>query len=144
MPNIEIGTAEYYQGREKKIIIISTVKSKDGIGFLKSEKRMNVVLTRAKCLLIIVGNPETLQKDQNWNSFIHFCKDNKACVGERFRVKKMTDQEETLVLMLTKTLNVADNPADEEANEVVRKNREDELKALEERLKKVKLLAGYH
>ncbi|CAO1431408.1 unnamed protein product [Diamesa hyperborea] len=97
MPNIEIGTAEYYQGREKKIIIISTVKSKDGIGFLKSEKRMNVVLTRAKCLLIIVGNPETLQKDQNWNSFIHFCKDNKACVGERFRVKRMTDQEETLV-----------------------------------------------
>lgn len=35
---IEIGTAEYYQGREKKIIIISTVKSKDNVGFLKSEK----------------------------------------------------------------------------------------------------------
>jgi len=36
--NIEIGTAEYYQGREKRIIIISTVKSKDSVGFLKSEK----------------------------------------------------------------------------------------------------------
>ena len=69
---------------------------------------MNVVLTRAKCLLIIVGNPETLQKDKNWNSFIHFCNDNKACVGERFKLKKMTDEEEKLVCLLTKTLNVAE------------------------------------
>jgi helicase MOV-10 len=36
--DIEIGTAEYYQGREKKIVIISTVKSRDNVGFLKSEK----------------------------------------------------------------------------------------------------------
>ena len=47
-PNIEIGTAEYYQGREKNIIIISTVKSKDGIGFLKSEKVIIVLLIKNK------------------------------------------------------------------------------------------------
>lgn len=110
---------------------------------------MNVVLTRAKCLLIIVGNPETLQKDQNWNSFIHFCKDNNACVGERFRIKKMTDEEENLVCMLTKTLNVAERPEEQndEIYEVTKKNREADLKALEERLTKVRLLAtpyGYH
>lgn len=58
---IEIGTAEYYQGREKKIIIISTVKSLDNVGFLKSEKRLNVCITRAKSLLILVGNADTLQ-----------------------------------------------------------------------------------
>lgn len=58
---VEIGTAEYYQGREKKIIIISTVKSRDGVGFLKSEKRLNVCITRAKSLLILVGNGDTLQ-----------------------------------------------------------------------------------
>lgn len=103
---------------------------------------MNVVLTRAKCLLIIVGNPETLQVDQNWNSFIQFCQDNKACVGERFRVKRMTDQEEKLVCMLTRTLNVAEEP-EEQPDEIALKDRNDDLKALEERLKKVKLLAGY-
>lgn len=59
--NIEIGTAEYYQGREKKIIIISTVKSQNSVGFLSSEKRLNVCITRAKSLLILVGNAETLQ-----------------------------------------------------------------------------------
>lgn len=59
---IEIGTAEYYQGREKKIIIISTVKSGiSGVGFLKSEKRLNVCISRAKSLLLIVGNGDTLQ-----------------------------------------------------------------------------------
>jgi helicase MOV-10 len=58
---VEIGTAEYYQGREKKIIIISTVKSRDYVGFLKSEKRLNVCITRAKSLLILIGNADTLQ-----------------------------------------------------------------------------------
>lgn len=58
---IEIGTAEYYQGREKKIIIISTVKSRANVGFLKSAKRLNVCITRAKSLLILVGNADTLQ-----------------------------------------------------------------------------------
>lgn len=60
-PKVEIGTAEYYQGREKKIIIISTVKSRNHVGFLKSEKRLNVCITRAKSLLILVGNADTLQ-----------------------------------------------------------------------------------
>ncbi len=35
---LEIGTTEYYQGREKNIMIISTVKSKSSVGFLKNEK----------------------------------------------------------------------------------------------------------
>lgn len=38
LTDIEIGTAEYYQGREKNVIIISTVKSQSSVGFLKSEK----------------------------------------------------------------------------------------------------------
>lgn len=41
LQNIEIGTAEYYQGREKRIIIISTVRSENSVGFLKSEKVCN-------------------------------------------------------------------------------------------------------
>jgi superfamily I DNA and/or RNA helicase len=58
-PKVEIGTTEYYQGREKKIII--PVKSGDTVSFLKSEKRLNVCFTRAKSLLIVIGNAETLQ-----------------------------------------------------------------------------------
>lgn len=45
-PNIEMGTAEYFQGREKRVIIISTVKSKGGVGFLSNEKVQNFIAKR--------------------------------------------------------------------------------------------------
>lgn len=40
-PEMEMGTAEYFQGREKRVIIISLVKSMSGVGFLDSEKVRN-------------------------------------------------------------------------------------------------------
>ncbi|CRK91068.1 CLUMA_CG004756, isoform A [Clunio marinus] len=80
--NLEMGTAEYYQGREKKIIIISTVKSYGSVGFLKCEKRLNVCITRAKSLLILIGNGDTLKQNPLWNSFLQFCEANDGCVGK--------------------------------------------------------------
>ena len=87
IPGIEIGTAEYYQGREKLIIIITTVRSGNIIGFLKDARRLNVALTRAKCLMIIVCNPVTLQEDEMWRSFIEYCDRNNAIIGDSFDVK---------------------------------------------------------
>lgn len=79
---IEIGTVEYFQGREKLIVIVSGVRSKTPtIGFLKNEKRLNVALTRAKALLIVIGNPETLGKNVFWRKFIKMCCENKASTG---------------------------------------------------------------
>lgn len=73
-PNIEVGTIDSFQGREKKIIIISTVRSRNiTAGFLADERRINVALTRAQCLLIVVGNPDTLSQCQVWSDFIDFC-----------------------------------------------------------------------
>jgi helicase MOV-10 len=82
-PEIEIGTVDAFQGREKKIIIMSLVRSQTRhVGFLKNEKRLNVSLTRAKALLIIIGNAATLQKCSIWNKFITYCYENKAVVGD--------------------------------------------------------------
>ena len=66
---IEINTVDAYQGREKDIIIISTVRS-HGLGFLNDYRRMNVAITRAKNFLWIVGNQQALQKNENWNGLI--------------------------------------------------------------------------
>lgn len=82
-PYIEIGTVEYFQGREKLVIIVSAVRSNtETIGFLKNEKRLNVALTRAKALMIVIGNPETLGKNKFWRKFIASCVELKAKIGK--------------------------------------------------------------
>lgn len=56
---IDVDTVDAFQGSQKDIILYSTVRSsanKYGIGFLKTEARINVAFSRARCLLIIVGD----------------------------------------------------------------------------------------
>lgn len=76
---IEVGSVEQYQGREKPIIIISTVRTRcSHVGFLSNVKRMNVTLTRAQALMIVVGDLGTLSNDSNWKKFITYCKANRG------------------------------------------------------------------
>ncbi|XP_023326960.1 RNA helicase Mov10l1 [Eurytemora carolleeae] len=72
---IRIGSVEEFQGQEKPVILLTTTRSgtehqvsdnKQGIGFLASPKRLNVAVTRAQSLLIVIGNPHVLSKDMNW------------------------------------------------------------------------------
>lgn len=71
---IEVNTVDGFQGKEKRIIIFSTVRSKGGqsIGFLKDEKRMNVGLSRAKACLIVIGDSKKLILDLNWEKLVKF------------------------------------------------------------------------
>lgn len=64
--NIEVKTIDGFQGREKDIIIISCVRTDNGVGFLSEMNRMIVSLTRAKHILIIVGNRKNLETDRLW------------------------------------------------------------------------------
>lgn len=42
---------------------------------------MNVAITRAQGLLIVIGNPETLSLDKNWGSFVDYCMQNEAIIN---------------------------------------------------------------
>jgi superfamily I DNA and/or RNA helicase len=69
---VEVRTVDGFQGREKEIILISLVRSNDEneIGFLVNQQRMNVLLTRAKCAMIVFGNKRTLISNDLWKSWI--------------------------------------------------------------------------
>ena len=85
--DVEIGTIDSFQGCEKKIIILSTVRSNTKtFGFLRSSKRLNVALTRAQSLLIIIGNPITLKLNEIWKKFILHCEYYRTFVNHQLCV----------------------------------------------------------
>uniref|UniRef100_A0A4W3JGP6 RNA helicase n=1 Tax=Callorhinchus milii TaxID=7868 RepID=A0A4W3JGP6_CALMI len=98
----QVGSVEEFQGQERKVILISTVRSSSEylhvdqefcLGFLKNPKRFNVALTRAKSLLIVVGNPRILNKDSNWNKFLSFCVNKCGYTGADYADDEAEDDE---------------------------------------------------
>lgn len=76
-------------------MIFSTVRCRGtNIGFMSNEKRLNVALTRAQSLLIIIGNSETLQKCNIWNKFVEYCHRNGALTGEERSFDRENEEED--------------------------------------------------
>ncbi|XP_056219431.1 putative helicase mov-10-B.1 [Seriola aureovittata] len=108
LKELKVGSVEEFQGQERKIIMISTVRSsvnyvrmdKDfNIGFLSNEKRFNVAVTRARSLLIVVGNPVILDKDPTWAKFISYCVESKGYTG--FDLKDAEEEDDFVSRLAT-------------------------------------------
>lgn len=67
-----INLIEESQDMEKEFIIFSCVRSNSQgeIGILKDPRRLNTILTRARRGLIIVGNLQTLIKNEHWRDWL--------------------------------------------------------------------------
>lgn len=123
LTELKVGSVEEFQGQERKIIMVSTVRSsvnyvkmdKDfNIGFLSNEKRFNVAITRARSLLIVVGNPVILNKDPAWEKFISYCVKEKGYTG--FDFKDAEGEDDIVSRLATLKINMdSDNPVAEES-----------------------------
>ena len=73
-----IRTVEKWQGNERKVILMSLVRSNThqqpelAAGFLTNLKRINVALTRARCHLFIVGDFDTIARAKVLKPFCDF------------------------------------------------------------------------
>lgn len=78
---VGVFVVDNYQGEENDIIIISFVRSnrENNIGFLKTENRVNVALSRAKMAMYCVGNFDSFCRNSPlWRAIIQKTKDLKA------------------------------------------------------------------
>uniref|UniRef100_A0A673H546 RNA helicase n=1 Tax=Sinocyclocheilus rhinocerous TaxID=307959 RepID=A0A673H546_9TELE len=107
--DLKVGSVEEFQGQERKVILVSAVRSSKehiildesfNIGFLKNEKRFNVAVTRAKALFIMVGNPTILRTDETWGRFIDFCFEQGGYTGLPFISVEGIEEVEKCLLAL--------------------------------------------
>eukprot|EP00899_Mesostigma_viride_P016727 jgi/Mesvir1/25055/Mv11899-RA.1 len=93
LEGVRVGTVEAFQGQERKVIVLSAVRSrrrehvqgedrKFRLGFLHNPKRLNVAISRAQALLVVVGNVHTLRAcDPHWQRFVDHCAAHRLYVG---------------------------------------------------------------
>ncbi|MBL0058799.1 MAG: AAA family ATPase [Elusimicrobia bacterium] len=71
---LEVGTVDGFQGREKEVILLSLVRSNETgeVGFLSDTRRMNVAMTRARRLLVVVGDSATIGRHRFYEAFLDY------------------------------------------------------------------------
>ncbi|MBL7784043.1 MAG: AAA family ATPase [Saprospiraceae bacterium] len=74
---IVVNTIDGFQGQERDVIYISLVRSnpKSEIGFLSDYRRMNVAMTRARKLLVVIGDSATIGNNPFYAKFLAYCEE---------------------------------------------------------------------
>ncbi|CAG9977265.1 unnamed protein product [Clonostachys byssicola] len=77
LKSVRVATVDNFQGEEAKIIVISLVRSnpQNVCGFLSTSNRINVLLSRAKHGMYIIGNSNTCQRVPMWAQVMNILQD---------------------------------------------------------------------
>jgi ATP-dependent RNA/DNA helicase IGHMBP2 len=84
---LEIGTVDGLQGREKEAVVVSLVRSNEQgeVGFLAELRRLNVALTRARRHLTVIGDSATLAHDRDLCGLVEHLQQH-ACYRSAFEL----------------------------------------------------------
>lgn len=99
-----INVTDNYQGEECDIVIATLTRSNDAnnIGFMSQPERLNVLLSRARNGLILIGNSETFAHSktggQLWTKLFGMLKDG-GHVYDGFPIRCQRHPEQTAVIM---------------------------------------------
>merc|ERR1712146_745389 len=114
---IKVSTVDAFQGAEREVIILSTVRStvpkaKDNESFISSKTRMCVALSRGKRHLFVVGDLHMLKRTNIWSTVIQRIDEN----GRIFSTDEVDGflKSPIPVPKLKETANSNANGADEE------------------------------
>ena len=84
MDALEVSTVDGFQGREKEVIVFTCTRANanGNVGFLADPRRVNVMLTRARRGLIVVGHHNTLRRDNEvWGPWLAWASENGLVCG---------------------------------------------------------------
>lgn len=84
---LRLATVDNFQGEEAKIVIVSLVRSnkEQKVGFLRTKNRANVLLSRAKHGMYLIGNSETYASNDMWSEVLGMLRATDS-VGQSFEL----------------------------------------------------------
>ncbi|KAL2074253.1 hypothetical protein VTL71DRAFT_8031 [Oculimacula yallundae] len=100
---LRLSTIDNYQGEESDIVIVSLTRSNSRgvIGFMAAPERLNVLLSRARCGLVMIGNEETFMASpkggKTWTTFLESLQ-TKGCLHDGLPVRCEKHPETTYLL----------------------------------------------
>jgi hypothetical protein len=96
---LRIATVDNFQGEEAKIVIISLVRSNmmKSVGFLKTTNRINVLLSRAKHGMYLIGNADTYAHIPMWSKVLGMFEEADA-IGPAFSLCCPRHQDTDMVV----------------------------------------------
>ena len=113
LPSI-LGTltiADNYQGEESDIVIASLTRSNETaeIGFMAAPERLNVLLSRARIALIMIGNMSTFLRSQKgkeaWVPFFEYLSETRH-LYDGLPVKCERHQQKKVLLQTTEDFDM--------------------------------------
>ena len=81
--SVAVRSVDGFQGQERDVIISSTVRANENrfTGFLDDSRRLNVLLTRARRGLVLIGHKKTLEECESWKNLLDYLKMKNAVNG---------------------------------------------------------------